>query len=251
MSILSDKDILDEMKLGNVVIDSFNMNQLGPNTYNTTLGEWYYTSNYIKPDTTDWHKTIRHENDNVEKPKYINPDNGESIAKYWNVSLDSKLNYGAYKAVEIMDTYSAKNYYTDIGKSIILLWPGELILGHTIEYIGGRNNITTVMSARSTMGRCGLSVCKCAGTGDVGYIQRWTMEFENHADVPQVLEVGSQKSQITFHRTGPVMRSYESRGQYQTSNNLDDMKKNWTPLNMIPKKAIEYLNSNPTVSSHE
>lgn len=224
--VLSDKEILDEIKNGNIVIDPFDNNQLGPNTYNTTLGEWYYKV------TCDQQKL----------PTYLNPDNGESIAKYWDVSLDENKNYGAHRAFEITNTDMAKDYYTTIGKSIILLKPGELILGHTNEFIGGLNNITTVMSARSTMGRCGLSVCKCAGTGDIGYIQRWTMEFENHSIIPHVLEIGSQKSQITFYQTGNVLNSYETKGQYQSTSNLTDMKKEWIPLNMIPRKAIEYLN---------
>ncbi|MCX8513508.1 MAG: hypothetical protein ORN26_00305 [Candidatus Pacebacteria bacterium] len=41
--------------------------------------------------------------------------------------------------------------------------PGETILAHTNEFIGGRNHITTMMKARSSMGRSFIEVCKCAG----------------------------------------------------------------------------------------
>lgn len=47
-----------------------------------------------------------------------------------------------------------------------LIWikPGETILGHTLEFIGGRHSITTMMKARSSMGRNFIEVCKVASS---------------------------------------------------------------------------------------
>ena len=59
--------------------------------------------------------------------------------------------------------------------------PATPILAHTEEVVGGRNGFTTSMRARSSIGRSCLSVCKCAGVGDVGYISQWTMEITNHS----------------------------------------------------------------------
>lgn len=44
-----------------------------------------------------------------------------------------------------------------------LIWirPGETILGHTNEFIGGRRTVTTMMKARSSLGRNFIEVCKC------------------------------------------------------------------------------------------
>ena len=47
------------------------------------------------------------------------------------------------------------------------LHPGETILAHTQEFIGGRECVTTMMKARSSLGRVFVAVCKCAGWGDV------------------------------------------------------------------------------------
>lgn len=56
---------------------------------------------------------------------------------------------------------------------IIWITPGETILAHTNEFIGGCKSVTTMMKARSSLGRNFIEVCKCAGWGDVGYINRW------------------------------------------------------------------------------
>ena len=50
----------------------------------------------------------------------------------------------------------------NIGPNDRIIWikPGETILGHTLEYIGGRHTITSMMKARSSMGRNFIEVCK-------------------------------------------------------------------------------------------
>ena len=40
--LLSDKRILEERENGNVVIEPFDMRQLGTNSYDCRLGEWYF-----------------------------------------------------------------------------------------------------------------------------------------------------------------------------------------------------------------
>jgi dCTP deaminase len=120
---------------------------------------------------------------------------------------------------------------------VILIEPGETILAHTNEFIGGRNHITTMMKARSSMGRNFIEVCKCAGWGDVGYVNRWTLEITNnsrHYAIPLV--VGRRIGQLVFFETGPILNNdYTKTGKYQTSNNLSEIKKNWKPESMLPK----------------
>src|SRR5205814_1058387 len=59
-------------------------------------------------------------------------------------------------------------YYAEDG--LISIRPGDTILAHTLEIIGGCNGFTSAMGSRSSIGRSCLAVCKCAGVGDVGYI---------------------------------------------------------------------------------
>ncbi|MCX6724593.1 MAG: hypothetical protein NTV20_00625, partial [Candidatus Shapirobacteria bacterium] len=42
---------------------------------------------------------------------------------------------------------------------IIIINPHEMILAHTQEFIGGRNVVSTMISARSSVGRSLLEVC--------------------------------------------------------------------------------------------
>ena len=120
---------------------------------------------------------------------------------------------------------------------VILLEPGETILAHTNEFIGGKDHITTMMKARSSLGRNFIEVCKCAGWGDVGYTNRWTMEITNnsrHYAIPLV--VGRRIAQIVFFETGPIDGAdYNSKGKYNSSTDLTKMKKDWHPTMMLPR----------------
>ena len=114
---------------------------------------------------------------------------------------------------------------------------GETILAHTIEFIGGKNYITTMMKARSSMGRNFIEVCKCAGWGDVGFTNRWTMEITNnsrHYVIPLV--VGRRIAQIVFMKTGAIAGAdYTEGGKYQGTGNIRELKREWKPRMMLPK----------------
>jgi deoxycytidine triphosphate deaminase len=125
---------------------------------------------------------------------------------------------------------------------IIWLKPGETILGHTNEFIGGRRTITTMMKARSSMGRNFIEVCKCAGWGDVGYVNRWTMEITNnslHYSIPLV--VGRRIAQIVFFDSDGTLqgRSYENAGKYQSANEMNDLIASWKPTAMLPQMYLD------------
>ena len=148
-------------------------------------------------------------------------------------SYDVRL--GEYYAVEnVLDHYimpfdenSVRNHWKiKKANKEIEIHPGETILAHTQEIIGGRRNIASKMNARSSLGRLGLSVCKCAGFGDVGFINKWTMEITNHSQHASIyLLVGMRIAQISFFRTGRVLKEY--KGKYGQGE--------WTPEDMIPK----------------
>src|ERR687885_763978 len=106
-------------------------------------------------------------------------------------------------------------YYAEDG--LIRIRPGDTILAHTEEVVGDRNGFTTSMRSRSSIGRSCLSVCKCAGVGDVGYISRWTMEITNHSHAMAILPVG--------------LREYH--GKYGSWHD-------WSPKDMLPKLYRDY-----------
>lgn len=110
------------------------------------------------------------------------------------------------------------------------LSPGERVLGHTREAIGGRHNVTTELRATSTAARIGVTICQCAGWGDVGYISRWTLEITNNTPYGLYLPVGAVLGQIVFHEVAPLSdKDYAKDGRYNAPK--------WRPEDMLPKKG--------------
>lgn len=178
--LLSDKRILEERDRGNIVIDPLDIHQLGTNSYDCRLGEWYFQPTKFMEvvDFTDEQQAV----------------------EFWGEPIEAD--------------------------EVIVVKPGSTILAHTQEVIGGRNGITTQMHARSSIGRSGLSVCKCAGVGDVGYIARWTMEISNHTSCTIVIPVGLRICQIKFDYVGETLKEYSGKYGQQAE---------WTPYDMLPR----------------
>src|SRR3990167_7549193 len=181
---LSDKKILQSMKEGSIIIEPFKKANLATSSYDVTLGE------YFSPEQTPPHFENLY---NVYDKKHIE--------RVWGTKAKR-----AKPAKEILAKYKFEYESISSNDQIILLAPGETILGHTQEFIGGRGPQTTIMKNRSSLRRPLFLGCKCAGWGDVGYINRWTMEITNnstHYYIPLV--VGRRIAQIIFFETGPIL----------------------------------------------
>lgn len=214
-STLSDKKILQYLKSGKVVIDPLKKENINTSSVDVTLGEYYYREQTL--------------------------DVGKSIYSPWSED-DVRAVWGEPLKAEKAGTYAKRNGFSlpegiKPNDKVIWIRPGETILGHTSEFIGGKHEITTMMKARSTLGRNFIEVCKCAGWGDVGYINRWTMEITNnsrHYIIPLV--VGRRIAQIVFFEVGEILSDdYSKSGKYQSTLDLKELKKNWTPESMLPK----------------
>ncbi len=213
---LSDRRILEEMKKGDIVISPFEPANLATSSYDVTLGEWFFR----------------------EQPTKYN----HSLYNIWSQEHMEHV-WGADKverAVTAKEAFKKYNFDFDgirPDDKVIVLRPGETILAHTNEFIGGKDHITTMMKARSSMGRNFIEVCKCAGWGDVGYVNRWTMEITNNSKnyiIPLV--VGRRIAQIIFFETGPILeRDYTKAGKYASSTNVSELKKAWKPSMMLPQ----------------
>jgi len=182
--MLSDLEILEEIRKGNIVIEPFDKRQLGSNSYDVRLGRFIARK----------HQDLR----------ILDVFNEEDIKSYWQIR--------------------------EVTGGTLTVFPNETILCHTEEIVGGQNYITTRMNARSSIMRCGISVCKCAGIGDCGFVSRWTMELTNHLEVPVALKIGMRIAQISFERIGEVSEQYH--GKYQTNK--------WQPEDMLPKLWLDW-----------
>ncbi len=212
---LSDKKILECMKDGSVVIEPFDRQNLATSSYDVTLGEWFFVEQHPKHFENVF---------NIYSKKHLD--------RVWGTEPKR-----AQKAKDLFEQYKFDWDGISPNDLIILMAPGETILGHTEEFIGGREHITTMMKARSSMGRSFISVCKCAGWGDVGYVNRWTLEIQNASSRYYIpLVVGRRIAQLVFFETGPIDgKDYAMGGKYQSSGSVAQLKKAWKPEMMLPR----------------
>jgi len=214
-SLLSDRAILSHKRRGNIIIDPFDRKSLGTASYDVRLGEWYFS-----------------ETDVVGGIGIYSPYSEKDVRRIW----------GKPKRAEFARKY-CKRYGLDLpggvkaNDRVIWIPPGETFLCHTLEFIGGREIVTTLMKARSSIGRNFIEVCKCAGWGDVGYINRWTMEVTNnskHYTIPLV--AGRRIAQVAFFEVASILdKDYTTKGKYQVGFDLKKIKKSWRPDDMLPK----------------
>jgi len=125
-------------------------------------------------------------------------------------------------------TYSEPEYYKD-GEDVSIS-PNSTMLCVTKEIIGCVNGVVAEMKARSTIGRMGIGVCKCAGLGDVGYVNHWTGELSAFTSYAASLTIGNTFAQFGFHATDMLDAQDRYNGQYTK----DDF-----PAYMIPSAFRE------------
>lgn len=208
---------------GDITITPFKPENLGSAQYDVTLGEHFYRERGV----------TEHRNPPRGWSAVYNPFDEQHVRDKWELCKPAPHEWYAERVGRWL-----KNVGRD--EKLILLEPGEIILGHTEEFIGGSCNfITTMMKARSSLGRNGVEVCRCAGMGDVGYFTRWTMEIVNTSRFQTIaLPVGRRVAQLLFFQVEPVAAGdvYDKGGKYQTSSKLAELMAEWTPEQMLPKQ---------------
>jgi len=215
--LLGKPEIERRIAVGDIVIDEFRPENLGTAQYDVTLGEHFFRENAARPMVS----------------RVYNPFSERHVRTKW--ILDRPVTHEEY-----IERFGAPLENVGSKAKLILLGPGEIILGHTEEYIGGRSNdITTMMKARSSLGRNCVEIARCAGMGDVGYFNRWTLEICNTSRVDTIaLPVGIRVGQLLFFRVDPVDEKdmYSKAGKYQASMSIDEVKRAWTPDALLPKQ---------------
>jgi dCTP deaminase len=225
MTLLSNSQILRHMESGNIIISPFNEKHLNNVSYDLTLGG--HAAFYRSPKEIEGYPTPAQV---FNKKREIEGGGGDLNLQdlkdlgYWTPFSDDPA--ARYKLIDFTKT------------GYLALGSGQRILGHSQEFAGGRNVVTTSLQATSTAGRLGITVCMCAGWGDVGYFGRWTLEISNESPYPIVLPVGARIAQLCFHEVAkPTLgTSYEKKGSYQSSADIDELEKSWKPEHMLPKK---------------
>ncbi len=220
-SVLSDEEIRRGVKEGYVIIHPYREERVKTSSYDVSIGEYYWTTRSAHPGS-----------------RLFNPHNPDHIKRLWQ---------GPYRAKTIREYLNSNEgeYCEEDFKGllpddpVVILAPGETILAHTEEFIGGRDKVTSMMKARSSWGRAFLSVCKDAGWGDVGYFNRWTLEVQNNLTYEwSVIPVGQPIAQLVFFRVNKSDgNQYSSGGVYQKTADLERLIRDWKPEMMLPRLA--------------
>ncbi|QOR34382.1 dCTP deaminase [Clostridium sp. 'deep sea'] len=98
----------------------------------------------------------------------------------------------------------------------LLLEPGKLYLGRTIEYTK-TDKYVPMLEGRSSTGRLGLFIHVTAGFGDIGFAGYWTLEI--FCIQPIIIYPSVEICQIYYHSIEGDYELYRS-GKYQNNQGI-------------------------------
>lgn len=235
--VFSDLEIKKALEIGHIICDPApRPEQLNGSSIDVTLGYNFY-----------------HAGGNDSENMLFNPFDEADVKRYFGEPKAAKPWHDVRKKIA-SQTIASLETIAGIPDDhpVIVLRPNERILAHTHEFVGIQAPGTSSMQARSTTGRIGVSACYCAGWGDPGYINRWTMEIHNLNEKEHViLPVGWRIAQIVFSGTGPVETEYaDASGNYQQtrSADLETIKHSWRPEMMLPRAYKNEVAVPPPIS---
>lgn len=244
--VLNKLEILKHLEQGDIVISPFNANNLGTNSYDITLGEYYWTTRvtteiglYEPPLQTDY---VMYDLA-ASNVKISDPYDVTQMPKTWHIKKAISVRKYMCELRTHMSDASLEMHWQNNSR-IIIVNPGDHILAHTAEYIGGNRNIFASLGSRSSTRRVGCEVCRDAGIGDIGYRSKWTLEISNSTDKPLLLVVGNRYGQMIFNKCvgalpPKIYGENDNNSKYQQTSDLELDKKVWTPYKMLPKKFLD------------
>lgn len=127
----------------------------------------------------------------------------------YNLRLDKELLVYENHMLDMKKENKAKNLV--IPAEGLVLEPGRLYLGKTVEYTQ-TNNYVPMLEGRSSIGRLGLFIHITAGFGDVGFSGFWTLEL--FCIQPIRIYSGVEICQIFYHTIEGDFTPYSSN-KYQ------------------------------------
>jgi dCTP deaminase len=192
MSFLSDRDILAELDLGNIVCKPFNRANLSAASIDLRLGS----------------KICR------RKRPWLNrlfP----GLFPLPPVQFDVDEN-GRVTVIRKSEDFELINLWMPeygLSDETYTLYPGDFVLAETLEYVGQDSaEIQAEVCDKSTLARLGLSICFSAGFIDAGNALNVTLELKNNGHEPIQLQHAQHICQIKFSRlSSPSMHPYDGK----------------------------------------
>lgn len=187
--ILSDEEILAAMNRGEIRIDPFSKDQLGGNSYDVRLAPLLR----VHATITTWRAVKNGLGDERDL------DVGDELREIFKMELDDDIDMKV----------EPRTIDVRIPDDGILLLPGVLYLGSTVEYTETHRHVP-YLDGRSSVGRLGVSIHVTAGRGDVGFCNHWTMEI--WVIQPVRIYPDIRIGQLTYHSVcGDVTRNYATK----------------------------------------
>lgn len=223
--LLTGEEIIAAHQTGEIVIDPFCPDNVNSGSYDVSLGPLYWRQRV--PRRRPFPFAEYHHGVPTRVDQYYNPYSQSQVDATWEL-------HHAESPTVLLEGIDAQDLVIPIG-------PKEIILAHTLEFIGSVPQatgtcITTQMHARSSTIRNCIDVCGSGGFGDAGYFSIWTLEVTNLSPhYTTYLVVGRRYAQISFWRTAPTQRNYAHDGKYQADQSLAEMKASWKPTMMLPR----------------
>jgi len=118
---------------------------------------------------------------------------------------------------EYLDMKAAnKTKLITIPEDGLLIYPGKLYLGRTVEHTK-TDKFVPMLEGRSSIGRLGLYIHVTAGFGDVGFKGFWTLEI--HCVEPIKIYPWVEICQVYYHNISGEYEEYRS-GKYQDNTGI-------------------------------
>lgn len=113
--------------------------------------------------------------------------------------------------------------------------PNFFILAYIDEFIGttANSNLCMQFLLKSTPARHGIDH-NLAGFIETGYFNRLCLELS--FKMPLHIQKGMLIGQFIFHTTTEDNQDYAKKQSYQKIQNLEQLKNNWQPEDILPKK---------------
>lgn len=156
MSILSGPEIERRVKAGEIKIEPFDPDMVSPNSVNLKLADRllvYRKNRYIHDFYAERHERIQ---------EGVWPSGATHPIDTYLEPLDMAVEEETDELI--------------IPKTGLILWPGVLYLGSTVEYTETPNLVPN-LDGRSSVGRLGVVVHLTAGRGDTFFRGTWTTEI--------------------------------------------------------------------------
>lgn len=187
--MLTGKEIERQVRMGNILIDPFDVKRVNPNSYNLRLSNQLAVYDVAlggyaaKGEVLEKGYKLY---EDFEKAFDVNPD----INRFLDMAKENKI------------------WLIEIPPTGVILYPDMLFLGTTIERAGSDWFVPCV-EGRSSIGRLGIEIHATAGFGDLGFKSHWTLEIS--VKHPVRVYAGVEVAQVIF--TVPYQ---EDAGSFRT-----------------------------------